>query len=91
MRDFRLYMLVGGMPQAVHEYIRSNSFKMVDSVKREIIELYEDDFSKIDPSGRAASLFDAIPHNLPATPSVIRSVLCCRAPRQTALKKLSRT
>lgn len=64
MRDFRLYMLVGGMPQAVHEYIRSNSFKMVDSVKREIIELYEDDFSKIDPSGRAASLFDAIPAQL---------------------------
>lgn len=64
MRDFRLYMLVGGLPQAVHECIRSNSFKMVDSVKREIIELYEDDLSKIDPSGRAASLFDAIPAQL---------------------------
>lgn len=64
MRDFRLYMLVGGMPQAVHEFITTNSFKMVDTVKREIIELYEDDFSKIDPSGRAASLFDAIPAQL---------------------------
>lgn len=27
LRDFRLYMLVGGMPQAVHEFITTNNFK----------------------------------------------------------------
>ena len=64
MRDFRLYMLVGGMPQAVNEYISSNNFKMVDAVKRDILHLYEDDFSKIDPTGRIAMLFDAIPAQL---------------------------
>ena len=64
MRDFRLYMLVGGMPQAVKEYLSSNNFKMVDAVKRDILHLYEDDFSKIDPTGRIAMLFDAIPAQL---------------------------
>ena len=64
MRDFRLYMLVGGMPQAVDEYLSSNNFKSVDAVKRDILRLYEDDFSKIDPTGRIAMLFDAIPAQL---------------------------
>ncbi len=64
MRDFRLYMLVGGMPQAVSEYLSTNNFKAVDSVKRDILRLYEDDFSKIDPTGRIAMLFDAIPAQL---------------------------
>ena len=46
MRDFRLYMLVGGMPQAVDEYIKTNNFRKVDDVKRDILNLYEDDFKK---------------------------------------------
>ena len=64
MRDFRLYMLVGGMPQAVNEYVETNNLSMVDKVKRSIIELYEEDFRKIDPKGRASMLFDAIPAEL---------------------------
>ena len=64
MRDFRLYMLVGGMPQVVKEYLDSFNFKKVDAVKRDILHLYEDDFSKIDPAGRIAMLFDAIPAQL---------------------------
>lgn len=64
MRDFRLYMLVGGMPQAVNEFITTNNFKKVDDVKRDIINLYEDDFRKIDSTGRLAMLFEAIPSQL---------------------------
>jgi len=64
MRDFRLYMLVGGMPQAVNEYLDTNNLSKVDTVKREIIDLYFDDFLKIDPSGRASQLFQAIPSEL---------------------------
>ena len=64
MRDFRVYMVVGGMPQAVSEYIDSHNLQEVDRVKRAIIQLYEDDFYKIDPSGRISSLFDAIPAQL---------------------------
>ena len=64
MRDFRLYMLVGGMPQAVNEYLDTNNLCKVDTVKREIIDLYFDDFLKIDPSGRASQLFQASPSEL---------------------------
>lgn len=64
LRDFRLYMLVGGMPQAVDEYLRSNNFRRVDLVKRDILNLYEDDFRKIDPTGKISMLFGAIPAEL---------------------------
>lgn len=64
LRQFRLYMLVGGMPQAVASYIETNSFRKVDEVKRDIISLYENDFAKIDPTGRLAMLYDAIPAQL---------------------------
>ena len=64
MRDLRLYMLVGGMPQAVNAYIKSNNMQQVDAVKREIIQLYDDDFRKIDTSGRASRLFFNIPGQL---------------------------
>lgn len=64
MRDFRLYMLVGGMPQAVDEYLRTNNFRKTDLVKRDILKLYQDDFMKIDPTGKASLLFQAIPAQL---------------------------
>lgn len=64
MRDFRLYMLVGGMPQAVNEYIATNNFSKVDQVKRSILELYQDDLRKIDKTGRASLMFQAIPSEL---------------------------
>ena len=64
LRSFRLYMLVGGMPQAVDEYLNTNSFKRVDAVKRDILSLYQDDFHKIDSTGRLSLLFDSIPAEL---------------------------
>ena len=64
MRDFRLYMLVGGMPQAVDKYIKTNDLSAVDTVKRDIIALYEEDLRKIDMTGKATSLYDAIPSQL---------------------------
>ena len=63
-RDLRLYMLVGGMPQAVNEYIDTNNLAKVDAVKRRIIKLYSDDFMKIDPSGKLSKLFMSIPAQL---------------------------
>lgn len=64
MRDFRLYMLVGGMPQAVNTYLDTLNLSDVDKEKRDIIELYFDDFLKIDPSGKVSRLFTAIPSEL---------------------------
>lgn len=67
MRDFRLYMLVGGMPQAVNTYIETNNFSLVDHTKRGIINVYRDDFQKLDPSGRLETLFMEIPSQLNQT------------------------
>lgn len=64
MQDFRIYMAVGGMPQAVDTYIRENNFEKVDKVKRDIISLYMDDLEKIDDSGRLSNIYRAIPAQL---------------------------
>lgn len=64
MRNLRLYMLVGGMPQAVAEYLKTNNLSRVDKKKRDILKLYIEDLNKIDPSGKAAMLFKAIPAQL---------------------------
>lgn len=64
MRQFRLYMLVGGMPQAVQSYLETNNFRQVDQIKRDIINLYQDDFYKIDPTGRLSKIFESIPAQL---------------------------
>ncbi len=66
MRDFRLYMLVGGMPQAVNAYLDTNNLSEVDKVKRSIIRLYLDDFQKLDDTGRLEQLFQNIPAQLSA-------------------------
>lgn len=67
MRDLRLYMLVGGMPQAVNEYLNTNNLSKVDKVKRDIINLYRDDFLKLDESGRLERMFLEIPSQLSQT------------------------
>lgn len=64
MRMFRLYMLIGGMPQAVEAYLEHNNLQVVDEVKREIVDLYEEDFTKIDGTGLAGDIYDAIPASL---------------------------
>ena len=69
MRIFRLYMLIGGMPQAIETYLEQNNLQAVDGTKREIIDLYEEDFTKIDSSGLAGDIYDAIPANLSSNAS----------------------
>ena len=64
MREFRIYMAVGGMPQAVETYIETNNLSAVDKVKRRIIDLYSDDLKKIDSSGRLGNIYLSIPSQL---------------------------
>jgi len=64
MRDLRIYMAVGGMPQAVEAYVRGDNLTKIDFIKRQIIGLYEEDFKKIDPSGRMSALYHSIPAQL---------------------------
>ncbi len=64
MKDFRIYMAIGGMPQVVSTYLSTNNFKDVDNEKRNIISLYQDDLKKIDPSGRLSDIYMSIPSQL---------------------------
>ena len=57
------------MPQAVDTYIQKNNLQLVDETKRRIIELYEDDFFKIDESGLASEVYDSIPASLTSNAS----------------------
>ena len=64
LRDYRLYMLVGGMPQAVRKYLDTHDLMMVDKVKRGILRLYEQDFHKLDKTEKVKAIFKAIPSEL---------------------------
>ena len=66
MERFRVYMLVGGMPQAVAAYLEHNDFAAVDSIKRRILTLYRQDITKFAKGyeARVLSIFDGIPGRL---------------------------
>ena len=63
---FRQYMIVGGMPQAVAEYVSSRDFKRVDATKRQILRLYHNDIKKYADTATAkvSAIYDAIPGQL---------------------------
>ena len=48
MQQFRSYMAVGGMPQAVEAYVAGKNFREIDRVKRNILKLYIQDLKKHD-------------------------------------------
>lgn len=66
MDYFRKYMIVGGMPQAVLEYIETQDFKKVDQIKRNILNLYRQDIIKHSEgyAMKVESIFDEIPAQL---------------------------
>ena len=66
MNDFRRYMLIGGMPQAVLEYIKEKDFAAVDEVKRGILTLYRNDVSRFARGyeSKVNAIFDEIPGQL---------------------------
>ena len=66
MRYFRQYLIVGGMPQAVKEYVNSRDFTKADAVKRQILRLYRNDIKKYAGSAntKVSSIFEAIPGQL---------------------------
>ncbi len=88
MRELRLYMLVGGMPQAVETYLHTNDLSRVDLVKRDILRLYLDDFQKIDTSGRIADLFKNIPAQLSANSCRYRPLKILKTTEEGKLKEL---
>lgn len=61
---FKQYLLVGGMPKAVAEFLnRQKNFGAADAEKRDILALYRGDIMKIQAQYRAKvlAIFDQIP------------------------------
>lgn len=66
MNDFRQYLLVGGMPQAVEIYRKTKSFEDTDRVKKRILTLYRSDITKFAKGyeAKVLSIFDEMPSQL---------------------------
>ena len=66
MNDFRQYLLVGGMPQAVTEYIKHKDFSEADKIKKRILSLYRNDISKYAGGykNKVTAIFDTLPGQL---------------------------
>ncbi len=69
MNDFRQYILVGGMPQAVEAYMKSKSFEDTDRIKRRILKLYREDITKFAKGyeAKVLAVFDEMPSQLSKT------------------------
>ena len=64
---FFIYLIVGGMPDAVKTYIATKDIREVDKVQRDIITLYKEDFSQYeseDKKLKLISIYDIIPAEL---------------------------
>lgn len=66
MKTFRTYMAVGGMPQAVEAFVNGKTFAQIDFIKRNILNLYEEDLAKYDTENRekASIIYKTIPEQL---------------------------
>ena len=64
---FFVYLIVGGMPDAVRTYVETKDIREVDKVLHDIIDLYKEDFSQYEQEDRKLRLkaiYDLIPAEL---------------------------
>jgi len=66
MNLFRIYMVVGGMPQAVEKYCETKNLEEVHRVQQRILKLYREDISKFAKSyeSKVLAIYDEIPSQL---------------------------
>jgi len=66
MNDFRQYLLIGGMPQVVVEYLQNKDFAAADKIKKRILTLYRNDINKFAGGykSKVTAIFDNLPGQL---------------------------
>ena len=74
LKEFRTYMAVGGMPQAVEAYVDGKNYKQIDRIKKGILRLYTNDLRKHDSgeADKAEAVFKSIPEQLSNRNSIFR-------------------
>lgn len=64
LEHFRRYLIVGGMPEAVKEYVNSKDINKVTEIQLNIIEMYKKDFTKYEAEDKKLmiiSIYDLLP------------------------------
>ena len=64
---FFIYLIVGGMPDAVKKYIETKDIREVDKIQKDIVELYKEDFSQYeheDKKLKLKSIYEIVPAEL---------------------------
>lgn len=76
MNDFRQYILVGGMPQAIEAYLNGKSFEDADRIKKRILTLYREDITKFAKGyeSKVLAIFDEVPSQLAKAETILLSV-----------------
>lgn len=66
MDYFKKYLIIGGMPKVVKEYVETGDFSICDSKKRDILKLYRNDIRKHadELNLKVEKIFDTIPAQL---------------------------
>lgn len=64
---FFVYLIVGGMPDAVKKYIETKDIREVDKIQKDIVELYKEDFSQYEYENKKLklkSIYEIVPAEL---------------------------
>lgn len=67
LQHFQRFLVVGGMPAAVQEYVESRDISKVTNIQKNIIELYKLDFTKYEQENKKLmliSVYDQVPSQL---------------------------
>lgn len=66
LQQFKIYLLVGGMPDAVNKFVASRNIAQVRNIQRDILDLYRIDASQYDDERKLVirKIFDMIPSNM---------------------------
>lgn len=67
LQHFQRFLVVGGMPAAVQEYVTSGDISKVTSIQSDIIELYKLDFTKYEQENKKLmliSVYNQVPAQL---------------------------
>lgn len=76
MKKFRTYLSIGGMPESVNEFLETNDYKSVDLIKRDILNLYEEDLKKLDDKEHLSTslILKAVPSELSSQSRLFRTI-----------------
>lgn len=66
LRQFKLYLLVGGMPDAINKFLENHNMTQVRGIQRDIHDLYRIDASQYDEEKKLVirNIYDLIPSNM---------------------------